>query len=180
MAECERAEKDNESKKMEADAEIKACDEAEAQYRSKRTTGIEKASESEIDLAIRRAVEGVVGEAQDMEKQERGAAPTLNKIGQHPPGLMMVASVATEAEEHDPNKAFDLGLTPQKPQHKQQESAELYDLDNFPEEPENTVTHGVQAAVNEITRDLKDRCVAWALTKKNDKKYKILFEFNGD
>ncbi|MED6173699.1 hypothetical protein PIB30_062116 [Stylosanthes scabra] len=79
MAECEWAEKIYERKKGEVDAEIKAYDEAEAQYKSKRTTG-EGIGESEIDLAIRRAVEGVVAEAQEMEKQERQAAPTLNKI----------------------------------------------------------------------------------------------------
>ncbi|MED6132795.1 hypothetical protein PIB30_022107 [Stylosanthes scabra] len=72
----------------------------------------------------------------------------------------MAASVASEAEEYEPSKAFDLGMTP--------------------EEPENIVTPGVPATVNEVTRDLKNRCVAWALTKKNDNKYKILFEFNGD
>ncbi|MED6173719.1 hypothetical protein PIB30_062295 [Stylosanthes scabra] len=80
MAECEWAEKIYERKKEDVDAEIKACDEAEAQYKSKRTTGMKNASESEIDLAIRRAVEGVVAEAQEMEKQEREAAPTLNKV----------------------------------------------------------------------------------------------------
>ncbi|MED6207514.1 hypothetical protein PIB30_036575 [Stylosanthes scabra] len=80
MAECERAEQDIERKKEEADAEIKACDEAEAKYRLKRTTSMENASESEIDLAIRKTVKDVVVEAQEMEKQEREAAPTLNKM----------------------------------------------------------------------------------------------------
>ncbi|MED6121891.1 hypothetical protein PIB30_034423 [Stylosanthes scabra] len=177
MAECEWADKVYERKKEEADAEIKACDEAEVQYKSKRTTWMKNASESEIDLAIRRAVEGIVAEAREMEKQEREAAPTLNKIGQHAPGLMMVASVVIEAEEYDPNKAFDLRFTPQQPQREQQELAELYDLDDFPEEPENPVTPGVPALVNKITRDLKNRCVAWAFSK-NDNKYNIIFEFN--
>ncbi|MED6172039.1 hypothetical protein PIB30_046486 [Stylosanthes scabra] len=77
MAECERAGQDNERKKEEADAEIKACDEAEAQYRLKRTTLMENASESEIDLAIRKTVKDVVTEAQEMEKQEKEAAPLL-------------------------------------------------------------------------------------------------------
>ncbi|MED6151645.1 hypothetical protein PIB30_084435 [Stylosanthes scabra] len=80
MAECRRAEQDIERKKEEADAEIKACDEAEAKYRLKRTTSMENASESEIDLAIRKTVKDVVAEAQEMEKQEREAAPTLNKM----------------------------------------------------------------------------------------------------
>ncbi|MED6207513.1 hypothetical protein PIB30_036574 [Stylosanthes scabra] len=72
----------------------------------------------------------------------------------------MAASVASEAAEYEPSKAFDLGLTP--------------------EEQENIVTPGVPATVNVVTRDLKNRCLAWALTKKNDNKYKILFKFNGD
>ncbi|MED6135051.1 hypothetical protein PIB30_042663 [Stylosanthes scabra] len=72
----------------------------------------------------------------------------------------MAASVASEAAEYEPSKAFDVGLTP--------------------EEQENIVTPGVPATVNVVTRDLKNRCVAWALTKKNDNKYKILFKFNGD
>ncbi|MED6121965.1 hypothetical protein PIB30_035203 [Stylosanthes scabra] len=139
MAECERDEKIFERKREEADAEIKACDEAEAQYKTKRTTG-EEIGESEIDLAIRRAVEGVLAEEQEMEKQEREAAPTLNKIGQHAPGLMMVVSVTTEAVEYDPSKAFDLDFTQPQPQ---AESAELYELDDFPEEPENLITPGV-------------------------------------
>ncbi|MED6163113.1 hypothetical protein PIB30_076722 [Stylosanthes scabra] len=72
-------------------------------------------------------VKDIVAEAQQMEKQEREAAPTLNKIGQHAPGPKMTASVASEAEEYEPSKAFDLGLTP--------------------EEPENIVTPGVPATV---------------------------------
>ncbi|MED6162007.1 hypothetical protein PIB30_066342, partial [Stylosanthes scabra] len=162
VAECERAEKIFERKREEADAEIKACDEAEAQYKTKRTTG-EGIGDAEIDLAIRRATEGVLPEGQEMEKQEREAALTLNKMGQHAPGPMMVASVATEAVEYDPSKAFDLGFTQPQPQ---EESTELYDLDDFPEEPENPITPGVPPRVNEITRDLKNGCVAWALTKK--------------
>ncbi|MED6209421.1 hypothetical protein PIB30_054530 [Stylosanthes scabra] len=52
----------------------------------------------------------------------------------------MVASVAIEAVEYDPSKAFDLRVTQPQPQ---EESAELYDLDDFPEEPENQITPGV-------------------------------------
>ncbi|MED6227412.1 hypothetical protein PIB30_113285, partial [Stylosanthes scabra] len=65
--------------------------------------------------------EGVLPEGQEMEKQEREAVPTLNKMGQHAPGLLMVASVATGAVEYDPSKAFDLGFTQPQPQ---EESAE--------------------------------------------------------
>ncbi|MED6196526.1 hypothetical protein PIB30_048310 [Stylosanthes scabra] len=155
MAECERAEKTFEREREEGDAEIKACKEAEVQYRT--TKGI---GDAEIDLAIRRATEGVLPEGQ---KQQSEAAPTLNKMGQHAPGLMMVASVAAESAEYDPSKAFDLGFTQPQPQ---EESAELYDLDDFPEEPKNQITPGVPPHVTEITRELKTGCVAWALTKK--------------
>ncbi|MED6209422.1 hypothetical protein PIB30_054531 [Stylosanthes scabra] len=82
MAECERAEKIFEREREESDAEIKACDEAEAQYKTKSKTA-EGIGDAEIDLAIRRATEGVFPEGQ---KQEREAAPTLNKLGQHAQG----------------------------------------------------------------------------------------------
>ncbi|MED6163059.1 hypothetical protein PIB30_076345 [Stylosanthes scabra] len=52
----------------------------------------------------------------------------------------MVASVAAESAGYDPSKAFDLEFTQPQPQ---EESAELYDLDDFPEEPENQITPGV-------------------------------------
>ncbi|MED6162465.1 hypothetical protein PIB30_070722 [Stylosanthes scabra] len=144
VAECERAEKIFEREREEGDAEIKACEEAEAQYKT--TKGI---GDAEIDLAIRRATEG----------------------------LMMVASVAAESAGYDPSKAFDLGFTQPQPQ---EESAELYDLDDLPEEPENQITPGVPPHVTEITRELKTGCVAWALTKKNNNKYNMLFEVNGE
>ncbi|MED6153116.1 hypothetical protein PIB30_098464 [Stylosanthes scabra] len=89
----------------------------------------------------------------------------------------MVASVATGAVEYDPSKAFDLGFTQPQPQ---EESAELYDLDDFLDETGNPITPVFPPRVNEITQDLKNRCVAWALTKKNDNKYNMLFEFNGE
>ncbi|MED6185781.1 hypothetical protein PIB30_060392 [Stylosanthes scabra] len=169
VAECERAEKIFEREREEGDAEIKACEEAEAQYKT--TKGI---GDAEIDLAIRKATEGVLPEGQ---KQESEAAPTLNKMGQHAPGLMMVASVAVESAGYDPSKAFDLRFTQPQPQ---EESAELYDLDDFPEELENQITPDVPPHVTEITRELKTGCVAWALTKKNDNKYNMFFEFNGE
>ncbi|MED6123201.1 hypothetical protein PIB30_046951 [Stylosanthes scabra] len=170
VAECERAEKIFEKKMKEAEAEIKACNEAEAHYKTKRTTG-EGIGDDEIDLAIRRATEGVLSEGQEMEKQEREAAPLLIRW------LLMVASVATGAVEYDPSKAFDLGFTQPQPQ---EESAELYDLDDFPDETGNPITPVFPPRVNEITQDLKNGCVAWALTKKNDNKYNMLFEFNGE
>ncbi|MED6170599.1 hypothetical protein PIB30_032630 [Stylosanthes scabra] len=56
------------------------------------------------------------------------------------PTLMMVASVATQAQDYDPSKAFDLGIgTP-----RQSETPEIYDLDDFPKEPENPVTQQSQ------------------------------------
>ncbi|MED6227552.1 hypothetical protein PIB30_114693, partial [Stylosanthes scabra] len=69
----------------------------------------------------------------------------------------MVASVATGAVEYDPSKAFDLGFTQPQPQ---EESAELYDLDDFPDETGNPITPVFPPRVNEITQDLKNRCVA--------------------
>ncbi|MED6163060.1 hypothetical protein PIB30_076346 [Stylosanthes scabra] len=72
VAESEWAEKIFKREREEGDAEIKACEEAEAQYKT--TKGI---GDAEIDLAIRRATEGVLPEGQ---KQESEATPTLNKM----------------------------------------------------------------------------------------------------
>ncbi|MED6112992.1 hypothetical protein PIB30_066913, partial [Stylosanthes scabra] len=46
-----------------------------------------------------------------------------------------------QGQEYDPSKAFDLGIgTP-----RQCETLEMYDLDDFPEEPETPVTSAVPA-----------------------------------
>ncbi|MED6191710.1 hypothetical protein PIB30_003053 [Stylosanthes scabra] len=48
------------------------------------------------------------------------------------------ASVSSQKEEYDLNKAFDLGFGTPVPQ--QQPPEEFYDLDDFPEKPESFVT----------------------------------------
>ncbi|MED6162583.1 hypothetical protein PIB30_071878 [Stylosanthes scabra] len=68
---------------------------------------------------------------------------------------------------------------------------EMYDLDDFPEEPETPVTSAIPAptAVQERplsseghphNRDLKERCVMWALSDKKDIKYDSIFMIDGD
>ncbi|MED6140683.1 hypothetical protein PIB30_095721 [Stylosanthes scabra] len=72
---------------------------------------------------------------------------------------MMVASVATQAKEYDPSKAFDLGVGTTR----QSEMPEMYDLDDFPEEPETP-----------------ERCVMWALSDRKDIKYDSIFMIHRD
>ncbi|MED6148806.1 hypothetical protein PIB30_056377, partial [Stylosanthes scabra] len=97
--------------------------------------------------------------------------------------LMMVASVAAQAKEYDPSKAFDLGVGTETP--------EMYDLDDFPEEPETPVTSAVPAPTamqagpsssegHPHNRDLKERCVMWVLSDRKDIKYDSIFMIHGD
>ncbi|MED6182731.1 hypothetical protein PIB30_031376 [Stylosanthes scabra] len=100
---------------------------------------------------------------------------------------MMVASVTAQAKEFDPSKAFDLGIgTPS-----QCETPEMYDLDDFPKEPETLVTSAVPAPTavqagpssskaHPHNRDLKERCVMWALSDRKDIKYNSIFMIHGD
>ncbi|MED6162944.1 hypothetical protein PIB30_075244 [Stylosanthes scabra] len=96
---------------------------------------------------------------------------------------MMVASVAAQAKEYDPSKAFDLGVGTETP--------EMYDLDDFPEEPETPVTSAVLAPTamqagpssskrHPHNRDLKERCVMWVLSDRKDTKYDSIFMIHGD
>ncbi|MED6141473.1 hypothetical protein PIB30_103752, partial [Stylosanthes scabra] len=100
----------------------------------------------------------------------------------------MVASVATQAEDYDPNKAFDLGLGTQP---RQREPPEIYDLDDFLEEPENPVTLAVPTPTvvqerpaasegDQHNRDLKERCVVWALSDRKEIKYDSIFMVDGE
>ncbi|MED6121618.1 hypothetical protein PIB30_031949 [Stylosanthes scabra] len=162
MAACEQAKKTSENKKKEADAKIEACE------------------EGEILLFLRRVVESVVVEA-----QEKEAVADLKKIQPRALGTMMfapmaaqAASVSSQKEEYDLNKAFDLGFGTPVPQ--QQPPKELYDLDDFPEKPESFVTPSGPPPVNKISRDLIQRCLAWAMTKKEGTNYEVILQFNGD
>ncbi|MED6207347.1 hypothetical protein PIB30_034960 [Stylosanthes scabra] len=56
----------------------------------------------------------------------------------------MVASVAAQAKEYDPSKAFDLGVGTTR----QFETPEMYDLDDFPEEPETPVITAYSLVLN--------------------------------
>ncbi|MED6210120.1 hypothetical protein PIB30_061116 [Stylosanthes scabra] len=99
----------------------------------------------------------------------------------------MVASVAAQAKEYDPSKAFDLGIGTTR----QSETPEIYDLDDFPEEPETPVTSAIPAPTamqarpsssegHPHNRDLKERCVMWALSDRKDIKYDSIFMIHGD
>ncbi|MED6114009.1 hypothetical protein PIB30_076107, partial [Stylosanthes scabra] len=100
---------------------------------------------------------------------------------------MMVASVATQAQDYDPSKAFDLGIrTP-----RQSKTPEMYDLDDFLEEPENSITSAVPAPTvvqerpaasegDQHNRDLKERCVMWALSDRKEIKYDSIFMIDGE
>ncbi|MED6197807.1 hypothetical protein PIB30_060200 [Stylosanthes scabra] len=114
--------------------------------------------------------------------------PRLNSKDQPAPGLMMVASV--EAGEYNPTKAFDLLQFETQPLQRE-ETAELYDLDDFPEEEENLVTPAVPlqtvvldrpaaAEATQISSDLKERCVVWALSDKKEIKYDSIFMVDGE
>ncbi|MED6163078.1 hypothetical protein PIB30_076492 [Stylosanthes scabra] len=176
---CEQAE--------ENVAAIKACEEVEAQFKSNKQKEMEK--DNEIDVNIRRIVEDVVAEARQMEAQEKEAASDLNK-DQPAPGLMMVASVATQADDYNSTKAFDLlRFGTQPPQ--REETAEIYDLNDFPEEQENPVTPAVPARTvvpdrpaaaetNQISSDLKEICVVWALSNRKKIKYDSIFMVDGE
>ncbi|MED6162415.1 hypothetical protein PIB30_070226 [Stylosanthes scabra] len=179
VAACEEAE--------ENVAAIKACEEAEALFKANKQQEMEK--DNEIDVNIRSIVEDVVAEARHIEAQKKEATPELNK-DQPAPGLMMVASVATQAGEYNPTKAFDLLRFETQPLQRE-ETVELYDLDDFPEEEENPVTPAVPlqtvvpdrpaaAEATQISSDLKERCVVWALSDKKEIKYDSIFMVDGE
>ncbi|MED6140272.1 hypothetical protein PIB30_091592 [Stylosanthes scabra] len=100
---------------------------------------------------------------------------------------MMVASVAAQAKEFDPSKAFDIGIgTPS-----QCKTPEMYDLDDFPEEPKTPVTLAVVAPTavqagpsssegHPHNSDLKERGVMWVLSDRKDIKYDSIFMIDGD
>ncbi|MED6139062.1 hypothetical protein PIB30_080317 [Stylosanthes scabra] len=168
-------------------AQVKACEEAEARLKSTKKT--EKEKDNEIAIDIRRIVEVVVAEAREMEAQEKEAASDLNKLDQPAPGLMMIASTATQEDDYDPNKAFDIGLGTQPQQRESPE--EMYDLDDFPEEPENPVSYAVPAPTivvpnrpvaesSQHNNDLKERCVIWALPDKKEIRYDSIFMIKGE
>ncbi|MED6161938.1 hypothetical protein PIB30_065578 [Stylosanthes scabra] len=100
----------------------------------------------------------------------------------------MGASVAANLEDYDPAKAFDLGLDTQ-PQHREI-PVELYNLDDFSEETEILVTPTVPDPIvvpniiaprhSQINNDLKERCVIWALSKKEEIRYDTIFMIKGD
>ncbi|MED6136303.1 hypothetical protein PIB30_054790 [Stylosanthes scabra] len=121
----------------ETEAAIKACEEAELRYQQINQSELEKDNEAEAE--IRKIIQVVVTDARELHERQEEAAPAPHKLDQPAPALMMVASVAAKAQEYDPSKAFDLGMgTP-----KQCETPEMYDLDDFPEEPETPVTSAV-------------------------------------
>ncbi|MED6124766.1 hypothetical protein PIB30_062014 [Stylosanthes scabra] len=105
-------------------------------------------------------------DARELQERQEETAPVLHKLDQPAPTLMMVASVATQGQNYDPSKSFDLGIrTP-----RQSETPEMYDLDDFLEEQENPVTSAVSAPTvvqerpaasegDQHNRDLKERCV---------------------
>ncbi|MED6127486.1 hypothetical protein PIB30_088526 [Stylosanthes scabra] len=169
----------------ETEATIKACEEAELRYQQINQAELEKDNEAEVE--IRKIIEVVVTDARELHERQEEAAPAPHKLDQPAPALMMVASVAAQAKEYDPSKAFDLGVgTP-----RQGETPEMYDLDDFPEEPETPITTAVPApsAMQERpssseghphNRDLKERCLIWALSDRKDIKYDSIFMIDGD
>ncbi|MED6124998.1 hypothetical protein PIB30_064314 [Stylosanthes scabra] len=81
--------------------------------------------------------------------------PVMQPEDQPAPGLMMVASVATQAEEENP-------VTP---------AVQLQTV--VPDRP-------AAAEETHISSDLKERCVVWALSNKKEIKYDSIFMVNGE
>ncbi|MED6174497.1 hypothetical protein PIB30_069586 [Stylosanthes scabra] len=169
----------------ETEAAIKACEEAELRYQQINQAKVEKDNEAEAE--IRKIIEDVVTDTDKLPGRQEQAAPAPHKLDQPAPVLMMVASVAAQATEYDPSKAFDLGVRTTR----QSEMLEMYDLDDFPEEPETPVTSAVPATTavqagpsssegHPHNRDLKERCVMWALSDRKDIKYDSIFMIHGD
>ncbi|MED6174131.1 hypothetical protein PIB30_065926 [Stylosanthes scabra] len=82
----------------------------------------------EVEAQICRIVEAIVKSS-----KANQAASDLNMSDQPAQGLMMVASIATEQDDYDPHKAFDLGLDTQPS--RREIPIELYNLDDFLKEP---------------------------------------------
>ncbi|MED6159099.1 hypothetical protein PIB30_039245 [Stylosanthes scabra] len=169
----------------ETEAAIKACEEAELRYQQINQTDMEKDNEAEAE--IRKIIEDVVTDTDKLPGRQEEAAPAPHKLDQPAPALMMVASVAAQAKEYGPSKAFDLGVGTTR----QSETPEMYDLDDFPEELETPVTSAVPAPTavqagpsssegHPHNRDLKERCVMWALSDRKDIKYNNIFMIHGD
>ncbi|MED6117323.1 hypothetical protein PIB30_108873, partial [Stylosanthes scabra] len=148
---------------------------AELRYQQVNQAEMQNDHEAEAEAEIRKIVEDVVTSTED-----KLPGQTLD---QPAPALMMVASVAAQATEYDPSKAFDLGVGAETP--------EMYDLDDFPEEPETLVSSAVPAPTamqagpsssegHPHNADLKERCVMWALSDRNDIKYDSIFMIHGD
>ncbi|MED6136329.1 hypothetical protein PIB30_055029 [Stylosanthes scabra] len=85
----------------------------------------------------------------------------------HPQALMMAAVVSTKDNFDAPS--FDLGIDspPISP-------TEIYDLDDFPETPMPVPEQ------NQMTDDLKEKCVILTLSDKEEIRYDIIFKLRGD
>ncbi|MED6213637.1 hypothetical protein PIB30_095260 [Stylosanthes scabra] len=169
----------------ETEAAIKACEEAELRYQQ--INQAEVAKDNEAEAEIRKIIEDIVTGTDKLPGWQEEVAPAPHKLDQPAPALMMVASVAAQAKEYDPSEAFDLGVGTTR----QSETPEMYDLDDLPEEPETPVTSAVPAttavqagpsssAGHPHNRDLKERCVMWALSDRKDIKYDSIFMIHGD
>ncbi|MED6140749.1 hypothetical protein PIB30_096410 [Stylosanthes scabra] len=158
----------------ETEVAIKACEEAELRYQQINQDEVAKDNEAEAE--IRKIIEDVVTGIDKLPGRDQPA-----------PALMMVASVAAQAKEYDPSEAFDLGVGTTG----QSETPEMYDLDDFPEEPETPITSAVPATIavqagpsssagHPHNMDLKKRCVMWALSDRKDIKYDSIFMIHRD
>ncbi|MED6170919.1 hypothetical protein PIB30_035790 [Stylosanthes scabra] len=142
----------------ETEAAIKACEEAELRYQQINQAEVEKDNEAEAE--IRKIIEDVVTGTDKLLGRQEEAAPAPHKLDQPVPILMMVAFVAAQATEYDPK-------------------------------PETPVTSAVPATTavkagpsssegHPHNRDLKERCVMWALLDRKDIKYDSIFMIHGD